>query len=39
MKNIIEFLKQVDIEDLLGFPALAINIALLWLLAYGGGLS
>jgi len=37
MKNVIEFLRQVDIEDLLGFPALAVNIALLWLLAFAVG--
>lgn len=37
MKNIIEFLKQVDFSDLIGFPLLIGNLALLWILAFAAG--
>ena len=35
MKKIIEWLE--DHEDFIGFPLLIIDIALLWILAYGAG--
>lgn len=37
MKEIIEFIKECDIDDILVFPVFTILISILWLLAFAIG--
>lgn len=36
-RNIIEFIKECDFEDIIVFPLLIIDISIVWLVAYAIG--